>query len=222
MVSFNILLMQKNFFISVIVPVYNSSKFIGRCLRSLKKQTMSKKNYEIIVIDDFSTDFSIKEIKKHKSSNIKLIKNKNNLGLPSTLNKGIMESKGTLIVRVDSDDWVHEDFLNILSTFLFLNKNLDAVSCDYALTDENEKVLKIENCLKKPIGCGIMFRTQQLFELGLYDEKFKYAEEEALRNIFLKKYSITRIPLNLYRYRQHKNNRSKNKKLVKIYNKKIK
>ena len=111
-------------------------------------------------------------------------------------------------MRVDSDDWVHEDFLNIMSTFLFINDDLDAVSCDYVLTDENEKNIKIENSEKKPIGCGIMFRTQQLLNLGLYDETFKYAEEEALRKIFLRKHSITRIPLNLYRYRQHKNNRS--------------
>ena len=214
--------MQKNFFVSVIVPVYNSDKFIARCLRSLKNQSLSKKNYEIIVIDDCSKDYSLKEIKKHKTNQIKLIKNNSNLGLPITLNKGIKEARGTLIVRVDSDDWVHVDFLNILSTFLFINKDLDAVSCDYSLTDENEKVLKIENCIKKPIGCGIMFRLQQILKLGLYNEKFKYAEEEALRNTFLKKYNITRVPLDLYRYRQHKNNRSKNKKLVKFYNKKIK
>ena len=214
--------MQKNFFVSVIVPVYNSDKFIARCLRSLKNQSLSKKNYEIIVIDDCSKDYSLKEIKKHKTNQIKLIKNNSNLGLPITLNKGIKEARGTLIVRVDSDDWVHVDFLNILSTFLFINKDLDAVSCDYSLTDENEKVLKIENCIKKPIGCGIMFRLQQILKLGLYNEKFKYAEEEALRNAFLKKYNITRVPLDLYRYRQHKNNRSKNKKLVKFYNKKIK
>ena len=104
---------------------------------------------------------------------------------------------------------------------MYLNKDLDAVSCDYALTDVNEKILKIENCLKKPIGCGIMFRLQQLLGLGLYDVNFKYAEEEALRKIFLKRFSITRVPLNLYRYRQHKKNRSKNKKLVKFYNQKI-
>ncbi len=214
--------MQKNFLVSVIVPVYNSDKFIGRCLRSLKKQTLSKKNYEIVIIDDCSNDYSLKEIKKHKENNFKIIKNTKNLGLPLSLNKAIKEARGTLIVRVDSDDWVHEDFLNILSTFLYINKDLDAVSCDYALTDINEKVLKIENCLKKPIGCGIMFRLQQLLELGLYDVKFKYAEEEALRNLFLKKFSITRIPLNLYRYRQHKTNRSKNKKLVNFYHQKIK
>ena len=213
--------MQKKFSITVIVPVYNSEKFIGRCLRSLKKQTLDKKNYEIITIDDCSTDHSLDELKKYKTNQIKIIKNKKNLGLPVSLNLGIKEAKGSLIVRVDSDDWVHEDFLNILSTFLFINKELDAVACDYAITGANEKILKIENCIKKPIACGIMFRLQQLYELGLYNEKFKYAEEEALRKVFLKKYKITIIPLNLYRYRQHKNNRSKNKKLVHFYKKKL-
>ena len=92
------------------MPVYNSEKFIGRCLRSLKNQSLSKKIYEIIVVDDYSKDFSLNEIKKHNSSNLKIIRNKNNLGLPASLNKGIKDAKGTLIVRVDSDDWVHEDF----------------------------------------------------------------------------------------------------------------
>ena len=56
--------MQQNFYISVIVPTFNSQKYIGRCLRSLKNQSLSKKNYEIIVIDDCSSDNSLKKIEK--------------------------------------------------------------------------------------------------------------------------------------------------------------
>tara|TARA_B100001057_G_scaffold500955_2_gene619212 strand:+ start:5348 stop:5992 length:645 start_codon:yes stop_codon:yes gene_type:complete len=214
--------MQNNFIVSVILPVFNSEKYIGRCLRSLNRQSLSKKNYEIVIVNDHSDDKSLIEVKKFKEKNIKIINNDKNYGLVKSLNIGIRKAKGSLIVRVDSDDWVHEDFLNIMSTFLFINQDLDAVACDYVLTNENEKNIKVENCEKKPIGCGIMFRTQQLLNLGLYNESFKYAEEEALRKIFLKRHSITRIPLNLYRYRQHKNNRSKNFKLVKLYSSKIK
>jgi len=214
--------MQKNYKVSVIIPIYNSEKYIGRCLRSLKRQSLNKKNYEIVIIDDCSKDNSISEIKKYLDGNIKIIQNKKNLGLPASLNTGIKNAKGSLIIRVDSDDWVHEDFLNILSTFLSLNNNLDAVACDYNLSDENEKIIKTENCIKKPIGCGIMFRIQQLLEMGLYDKKFKYAEEEAFRKVFLKKYKITRVPLSLYRYRQHPKNRSKNKNMVKRYRNKFK
>ena len=211
--------MQQNFFISVIIPVFNTQKYIGRCLRSLKNQSISKNSYEIIVIDDCSSDFSLNEVKKQKNSNIKIIKNKKNLGLPASLNIGLKACKGSFAVRVDSDDWVQEDFLNIMSTFLYLNKNIDAVSCDYTITDFRENAIEDVNSEKKPIACGIMFRMQHLLDIGLYDEKFKYAEEEALRKKFMKKYKITRIPLSLYRYRQHENNRSKNKKLVMKFSK---
>lgn len=214
--------MQSKLKVSVIIPVFNSEKYVGRCIRSLLRQSLNKKNYELIIINDNSNDNSLNEIKKYKYSNIKIINNKKNIGLPASLNVGIRNSTGSLIVRVDSDDWVHIDFLNILSTFLNININIDAVACDYALTDHKEKPIMEKNCEKYPIGCGIMFRLQHLLEMNLYDEKFKFAEEEALRKKFLKNYKITRIPLSLYRYRQHKNNRSKNKTMVKKYSSKLK
>ena len=68
--------MQKNYKISVIIPVYNSEKYIGRCLRSLKRQSLNKKNYEIIIINDCSKDNSMNEIKKYLDGNIKVIHNK--------------------------------------------------------------------------------------------------------------------------------------------------
>ena len=68
--------MQKNYKISVIIPVYNSEKYIGRCLRSLKRQSLNKKNYEIIIINDCSKDNSMNEIKKYLDGNIKVIQNK--------------------------------------------------------------------------------------------------------------------------------------------------
>jgi len=209
--------MQQDFFISVIIPVFNSQKYIGRCLRSLKNQSLNKKNYEIIVVNDFSKDNSLNEILKQKTNIIKVINNEKNLGLPASLNIGLKLAKGSFIVRVDSDDWVHVDFLNILSTFLYINKSLDAVACDYSLVDENENIIKEVNCDNKPVGCGIMFRMQHLLEINLYDEKFLYCEEEALRNEFEKKYKIHRIELPLYRYRRHPQNITNNKKKLKEY-----
>ena len=213
--------MQQDFFVSVIVPVFNSQKYIGRCLRSLKNQSLGKRNYEVMVINDYSNDNSLKEILKQKTSNIKIINNKKKMGLPASLNIGITAAKGSFVVRVDSDDWVHPDFLNILSTFLYINKNMDAVACDYSLVDKKEILIREANCENNPIGCAIMFRMQHLLEINLYDEKFTYSEEEALRNEFLKKYKITRVPVSLYRYRQHENNRSKNKEKVRKFSKKI-
>ena len=96
---------------------------------------------------------------------IRYYKNKKNFGLPKTLNTGIKKSKGQFIVRVDADDWVHPEYLNTLSLALKLNDHLDAIACDYFIVSENQEKNKIKNCEKDPIGCGIMFKTQQLIKI---------------------------------------------------------
>ena len=198
--------------ISVIIPVYNREKYIGRALRSILNQSINKSRYEIIVIDDASTDNSEKIIKKY-SKEITLISNKKNLGLPASLNKGINNSKGRFIIRIDSDDYVHKDFLKIPYLFLTLNSDFDAVSLDYYKVDDRENIISKNNCITDPIGCGIMFRHENLVEIGLYDEKQLLHEEKELRLRFEKKYSIKRIQLPLYRYRMHDSNMSEDTEL---------
>jgi glycosyltransferase involved in cell wall biosynthesis len=203
---------MKNIKVSVIIPTYNREKFIGRCLRSLLSQSIGVENFEIILIDDGSTDYS-KKIYEAFSEDIIIIKHKKNLGLPSALNTGIKKAKGRFIVRIDSDDYVNSEFLNILFLFISENPEYDAVACDYQLVDDKENVIRKVNCNKEPIGCGIMFKTKNLIEIGLYDEKFLLHEEKELRLRFEKKYKINRVPLALYRYRKHASNMTNNKKI---------
>ena len=166
------------------------------------------------MVDDGSTD-STKKIYEAFSDEIKIIKHKKNLGLPTALNTGIKNVKGRFLVRVDSDDYVNSEFLQILFLFISENPNYDAVSCDYLLVDDKEQTIKRYDCLKDPIGCGIMFKTDHLIEIGLYNEKFLLHEEKELRLRFEKKYSINRVPLPLYRYRKHASNMTNNKKKFK-------
>lgn len=205
---------MKNIKVSVIIPTYNREKFIGRCLRSLLSQSIGVENFEIILIDDGSTDYSGK-IYEAFSEDIIIIKHKKNLGLPSALNTGIKKAKGRFIVRIDSDDYVNSEFLNILFLFISENPEYDAVACDYQLVDDKENVIRKVDCNKEPIGCGIMFKTKNLIEIGLYDEKFLLHEEKELRLRFEKKYKINRVPLALYRYRKHASNMTNNKKKYK-------
>ena len=204
--------------ISVIIPVHNQQNYLGRCLRSILDQSLVKEDYEIIVIDDGSTDDS-KNIYNIFIDNIVLIKQTKNSGLPSALNKGIKSAKGRFIIRLDSDDYVHHEYLKILSLFLSLNDDIDAVACDYLLVNEDEKVIELKNCMDYPIGCGIMFRQSHIVELGLYDEKQLIHEEKDLRIRFLNKYKIKRIELPLYRYRKHENNMTNNEELMLHYDK---
>ncbi len=99
--------------ISVIVPVYNVEKYIERCLQSLMCQT--HRDIEVIVVDDGSTDSSLQKCREYerKDSRFKVF-HKENGGLSSARNKGLEEATGEYICFVDSDDWVHERFCELL------------------------------------------------------------------------------------------------------------
>lgn len=195
--------------ISVVVPVYNQDKFVGRCLRSLLNQDFPSDKFEIIVVNDGSTDKTEVALQAFKEQ-IKLIELKENSGLPSALNQGIRSAKAPYLVRVDADDYVNEYFLMILYMFLAENRNMDAVACDYLLVNDREEVIERRSCVVDPIACGIMFRTDRLIEVGLYDESFLLYEERDLRIRFLKKYAITHVEVPLYRYRRHETNLTNN------------
>lgn len=191
--------------VSVIVATYNHERFIGRCLRSLLRQSMPHEQYEIIVINDGSvdrTDFALELF----SDSIRLITNDKNMGLPYSINLGIKSAKSDFIVRVDSDDYVNANFLYFLYFFLNQNPQFDAVACDYLLVDDSELILKRLSSKENPIACGIMFKKQDLMNIGLYDENFRCQEEKELRIRFEKIYKIERLPIPLYRYRRHENN----------------
>lgn len=95
--------------ISIIVPVYNTEKFLEKCLNSLINQTL--KDIEIICINDGSTDKSLQILEKfaNKDKRIQII-NQTNSGLSVARNIGIKKAKGEYIGFVDSDDWVDLNF----------------------------------------------------------------------------------------------------------------
>ena len=206
--------------VSVIVAAYNQELFIGRCLRSLLHQTMSHNNYEIIVIDDGSVDktaYALELFCDTADSIVKVITNKSNLGLPASLNKGIKAAIAPYIVRVDADDFVNTNFINFLSMYLESGDNVDAAACDYLLIDDKEVTIDKCDCMKNLIACGIMFRKEQLLEIGLYDENFRYHEEREMRIRFEKKYVIQRLGIPLYRYRRHDKNITNHNKEMESY-----
>lgn len=199
--------------ISVIIPVFNQERFIGRCIRSILDQSLPLSEYEIIVIDDCSQDDTLKIISKYIDS-INLIKQKVNKGLPTALNSGIKAANGRFIIRLDSDDYVHFEYLNILSLYLKMNSEVDAVSCDYFEVNNKEEILNRYSQDLKSIGCAVMFRIEHLIDIGLYKEGQLWNEEKELLNRFLEKYSITHLNFPLYRYRKHDGNMTNNKKMM--------
>ena len=204
--------------ISIIVCCYNHQKWIERCLRSILHQKYIKDSeYEVIIVDDNSTDKSYDIIKKFNFLNFVILKNNKNIGLPLSINKGIKKAQGRYIVRVDSDDYVSRDFLYLTKLFLNLNREFQAVAVDYYKVNDKEQILEKINCFKKQVACGILFRKECLIDIGLYDKKFKMREGHDLRIKFEKKFKIARLNIPLYKYRSHSDNRTKKKKLLKKY-----
>lgn len=102
-----------NYKVSIIIPVYNTEKFLKKCMDSIVNQTL--KEIEIICINDGSTDNSLKILEEYATNDnrIKLI-NQNNLGQGTARNKGLEIACGEYIGFVDSDDWIDEDYFEKL------------------------------------------------------------------------------------------------------------
>ena len=196
--------------ISTIITTYNYGKYIERAIRSCINQTLDSSDYEIIVINDCSTDFTENILENYKSE-VRVFNLKKNIGLSAARNFGIKQSKGQFIVFLDADDYLHSEILRIEKLFLEENSKLDAVSVDYYQVDERGNRKQLFNAEENPIACGIMFRKDLLYDVGLYDENFRAREEEELRVRFEKKYKIHNLSIPLYRYWIHDTNLTKNK-----------
>ena len=207
--------------ISVIIPAHNAERFIGRAIRSVLNQSIPNNEFEVIVINDASTDRTAYALDLFKDE-IGIHHNEKQLGLPGCLNRAIRLARGKYVVRVDADDYVRGDYLYILQRFLEDNTYMDAAACDYLLVDDAENIVARRNCMEHPIGCGVMFRTDHLIDIGLYDEGFLMHEDRDLRARFLKKYSIHRIELPLYRYRRHDDNMTNDREAWQDFERRLK
>lgn len=119
--------MKSNYLISIVVPAYNVSDYLKRCLDTLVAQTY--KNYEVIIVDDGSTDETgeIADQYAKKYSQITCI-HKENAGLGKARNTGIKLAKGDYITFVDSDDFVETNFLE--KSIKYIQK----LDCDTVIT----------------------------------------------------------------------------------------
>lgn len=197
--------------LSCIITNHNRENFLGTAIRSCLKQSLPKDRYEIIVVDDASTDNSLEVVKSFPE--VKLIALETNVGVAEASNRGIMASQGSLIVRVDSDDYIKENCLLFLSEILMQNPEIGFVYADHIRVDKNEAPLErvVINTLDLLLrhGAGIMFRKSYLEILGLYDKTLRNAEDFDLLRRYLKNYDGYHLKLPLYNYRQHDGNMTK-------------
>ena len=196
--------------VSIIITSYNYSRYIERCLRSCFSQNFPKKEYEVIVVDDASTDDTVEILEKFKFyPNFRYIVNKENVGVAKSANVGISACLGRYFIRVDADDYVNSEMLLFMVKYLESNINAFCVACDYILVDNFGKKLERKYAQNDPVSCGIMYRTDLITKYGMYNSDFRHREEEELRQRLADFYDIHYLNIPFYRYRMHDANKTK-------------
>lgn len=141
--------------VSIIIPVYNSFKYISKCLDSVVSQTYT--NLEIIVIDDGSTDESSSIIEQYKNQDDRLVHIKNtNHGVSYTRNCGLSAANGKYVTFVDSDDTIEKDYIEKMLS-CYKENDVQLVICDYMERKiKSKKMTKSETLISMISGKEIM------------------------------------------------------------------
>jgi len=218
--------------ITVYIVNHNYGKYILKSINSVLQQ--SYKNFELIIIDDFSSDNSksiIDKFNNHKK--VRIIYNKKKFGLIKSANISIKASKGEYIFRLDADDFLHKNALQILLNEIIKKRDIALVYSDYYNVDEKNAVLSLNKQFfvgskkylnqKVPHGACSLIRKNILFDVGLYDENLDRQDGYDIWYKISNLYKIVHVDLPLFFYRQHSLSLSKNKsKLFKIRSKILK
>jgi glycosyltransferase involved in cell wall biosynthesis len=193
--------------VTVIIPTYNRSKRVCRAVSSVIDQTY--KDFEIIVIDDASTDDTIEKLKDF-GDRIKIIIHHENKGVSAARNSGIKKATGKFIALLDSDDYWMPEKLRIQISFF--NENPEAVICQAReiwikkgkRINPAKKHLKpsgdifipsLKLCLVSP--SAVMFKKSLLNEISMFDEAFPVCEDYDLWLRIAYKYPVHLIEQDL-------------------------
>ena len=135
--------------VSIIIPVYNASNYLNVTIKTVLDQTYE--NWELILIDDASTDKSVEIISKYLSNKkIKLLRNNRNMGAALTRNKGVLASKGEYLCFLDADDlWDTEKLSKQVS--IMKKHNYHFTYTGYVFS--NSKCEPVGNIIKAPLKC---------------------------------------------------------------------
>ncbi|MCA6364734.1 MAG: glycosyltransferase [Bacteroidetes bacterium] len=203
--------------VTVLLPVYNAADFLAQTIESILAQTFS--DFELLIINDGSTDNSVSIAATFADSRIRLVHNEKNIGLIATLNKGAVLARGRYIARMDADDIALPQRLEKQVAFLDSNNGVDVVAAfvDFINTDgevtgqwsvdrsaatetDIRRLMPGTNCIAHP---SVMIRTDVLRKF-LYSDAQKGAEDYDLwlRMLAAGK-RIAKLPEVLLHYRIH-------------------
>ena len=168
--------------VTVLMPVYNSEKYLKESIDSILNQTYE--NFELLILDDASTDNSVKIINSYKDDRIKLFKNEKNKGISYTRNKGVELATGEFIALMDSDDISKKNRLEVEVKFLEKYTEFDVVSSRAEVLN-GEKLYKTHKKIEEfeLANIQLMFRDVIINPASMFRKEFinknniRYREE---------------------------------------------
>ncbi|WKS94939.1 glycosyltransferase [Riemerella columbina] len=204
---------KKQPLVSVLLPAYNVEAYIAETVESVLEQSFT--NFELIIINDGSTDKTLQVVEAFKDPRIILV-NQENLGLAKTLNKGLQMARGEYIARIDGDDICYRNRLKIQVEYLENHPEIGLLGTGIELIDEQSQhlgyrvpiigqhilpwVIRYQgNPIKHPT---VMFRRQLALDCGGYDQRIgKYFEDYMLWLKMSQVTAIDNLPKILVKYR---------------------
>lgn len=205
--------------VSVVMPAYNSEKYISEAIESVLNQTF--KDFEFIIVNDGSTDNTFNIIKEYarKDKRIKVINNKKNCGISKTRNNGIKLARGKYIATHDSDDISLPTRFQEQLSFMEQHPEVGVVGAYIQIFDSDsgkiigirkysneDKVLRKNIFFYSPIAQPVsMIRKEVFSEVGYYDNNYPPTEDLDLWFKIGTKYKFSNINKILLRYRVNSN-----------------
>lgn len=212
--------------VSILMPCYNSEKYLLEAISSIIEQTYY--NWELLICDDSSTDKSLSIIKQFESDKIKIFENKINKGYLKTCNFLFKQAKGDYITFQDSDDYSSLDRIELILKEFRKNPKLGACGTQFNfMTDSGVKLidsspvypLKHNDIIKSFMdeagfcGASVMVTKKVIQDIGTYHEYWDRIGSEDIYWLYLiaEKYEIANIKETSYFYRHNPNSVTRNK-----------
>jgi glycosyltransferase involved in cell wall biosynthesis len=202
--------------ISILLPVFNCGLYIKSAIQSIINNSFE--NYEIIVINDGSTDNTLDIINQFNDPRIKIY-NKENSGLVETLNYGLKKCNYPIIMRMDGDDVIHQKKIETQLNYFSRNESVLVGTQGFTIDLNEDKTGKInlplthdkiiKSLLKLSSGLihpSIMFYKDALLKIGGYNQNFKHAEDYEMYLRLSKIGKISNIEDKLIYLRKHDTN----------------
>jgi glycosyltransferase involved in cell wall biosynthesis len=207
--------------VSIIIVAFNSARYVKFSIESIKKQ--SYRNWELLIVNDCSTDDTKNIISKYKSKKIKIYNLSKNVGPYKATDFAFKKAKGEYIAILDSDDYSHPSRIKSQVSELDNNNDVGLVLTKYKLVNYKNKILKdYKNqefisesdfnkrfpCINLACNSSAMFRREYIKRIQFYSEKYFYSNDY---NFYLRIFKISKVKLinKFYTYyRVHLNQRT--------------